>query len=76
MGDEISRFRSGSWASSTGIGIQIQDLQADRSVGIDNFTFTVDPIQIVPVPVAGAGLPALLAIAGFAAWRRRVAANA
>lgn len=76
MGDEISRFRSGSWASSTGIGIQVQELQADRSVGIDNITFTVDPIQVVPVPVAGAGLPALLAIAGFAAWRRRVVANA
>ncbi len=76
LADEISRYRSGSWVSSSGIGIEIQDLQADRSVGIDNITFTVDPIQPVPVPVAGAGLPALLAFAGFAAWRRRRAAKA
>ncbi len=68
--DEIMRFRA-SWTSTAGLGIEIQDLLADRNVGIDNITFTVDPMQAVPVSVAGAGLPALLAFAGFAAWRHR-----
>lgn len=40
---------------------------------IDNVTSAAVP---VPGPIAGAGLPILVGVAGFAAWRRRKARNA
>jgi hypothetical protein len=56
----------GDWTSEAGITIEWgPDAQ---SVGLDNMVIWVEP---VPGPIAGAGLPALLAVAGFAAWRQR-----
>ena len=40
-------------------------------VNVDNISVTA-----VPGPIAGAGLPVLLASAGFGAWRRRKATKA
>ena len=56
----------GDWKSEAGITIEWGP--DAKSVGIDNMVIWVEP---VPGPIAGAGLPALLAVGGLAVFRLR-----
>ncbi|TBW32427.1 hypothetical protein EYW49_22075 [Siculibacillus lacustris] len=56
-------------ADSTSTNLKFSDTSA-KTFSADMLLANVS-VTAVPGPIAGAGLPVVLGLAGFAAWRRR-----
>lgn len=55
----------------TNIAYQLDRDTPIGTPGVGSFGYALGGTVSTPGPIAGAGLPALLALSGFAAWRRR-----